>query len=376
MDTHSCFPAAFQSSVRGLLLAHKKLEAFAAATQGPASPSVLAARSIFDIPNKKSALSLSQRQADGDCCPAERACPTFPRASLRARCDNAPISPKASRPLALVLPAPCPSGGSVANISIPLSPCGRVPAASAVDMQTTSISITSEAAHFTATLTVSSPKRSIVRQNLNLNIELQTGNGSTSVNFGTVLGGAATASASANSSGMLVNRAPLLLGGPMGAGCFSQAASSRRCSSTPAQAGKNGRSSFLSIFKNMLHKSTRCTGLTADAPAGPVGTLQTFKFEVHRQDCDAAAPACNIMVDDNAPWPPVDTHLGNLPSHLLVLIAELAAPQCYQTLAQPPKGRPDIMPTLMACPPQDPEEDTQENDAAQQQDQGQQQQAL
>ncbi len=35
----------------------------------------------------------------------------------------------------------------------------------------------------------------------------------------------------------------------------------------------------------------------------------------------------------------------------LLHIAQLAAPPAYQTLDQPPQGRPALLPTLMACAP-------------------------
>lgn len=51
----------------------------------------------------------------------------------------------------------------------------------------------------------------------------------------------------------------------------------------------------------------------------------------------------------------------------LATIAEMAAPVTWQTLDQTPKGRPDIQPTLLACPPK-----TAEEEAAEQQQQQQQ----
>jgi hypothetical protein len=53
----------------------------------------------------------------------------------------------------------------------------------------------------------------------------------------------------------------------------------------------------------------------------------------------------------------------------LATIAELAAPEAWQTLNQAPKGRPDVLPTMLACPPK-----TAEEEAAEQQQQQQQQQ--
>jgi hypothetical protein len=50
----------------------------------------------------------------------------------------------------------------------------------------------------------------------------------------------------------------------------------------------------------------------------------------------------------------------------LATIAELAAPEAWQTLNQTPKGRPDILPTMLACPPK-----TAEEEAAEQQQQQQ-----
>lgn len=49
--------------------------------------------------------------------------------------------------------------------------------------------------------------------------------------------------------------------------------------------------------------------------------------------------------------PAMGTHLGDLPSHLLSHITELAAPETWQSLQAVPKGRPDISPVLLACPP-------------------------
>lgn len=48
----------------------------------------------------------------------------------------------------------------------------------------------------------------------------------------------------------------------------------------------------------------------------------------------------------------------------LLLIAELARPTAWQTLAQPAKGRPDITPTILACAPMTPEQEQQEQQAA------------
>lgn len=64
------------------------------------------------------------------------------------------------------------------------------------------------------------------------------------------------------------------------------------------------------------------------------------------------------------------THLLPSPPHTqqLATIAEMAAPVTWQTMAQPPKGRPDIQPTLLAGPPKTAEEEAAEL-AAQQQEQ-------
>ena len=87
----------------------------------------------------------------------------------------------------------------------------------------------------------------------------------------------------------------------------------------------------------------------------------------------------DMMVDDipsaaGACWPPTDSHLGNLPGHLLVYIAELAAPMTWQSLAAAPGGRPDIKPTLMACPPITAEQQQLLEEQEQQAQQAQQQQ--
>jgi hypothetical protein len=63
----------------------------------------------------------------------------------------------------------------------------------------TSISISSDAAQFTATLTVTSPKRAVLSSRVNMNIEVTTGGlgSTTNINFNTVLD-ADAAVASAN----------------------------------------------------------------------------------------------------------------------------------------------------------------------------------
>jgi hypothetical protein len=50
-------------------------------------------------------------------------------------------------------------------------------------------------------------------------------------------------------------------------------------------------------------------------------------------------------------WPATTLNLQ------LAHIAQLAAPVVWQTLEQCPAGRPDILPTLLACPPEAVEED-------------------
>lgn len=47
-------------------------------------------------------------------------------------------------------------------------------------------------------------------------------------------------------------------------------------------------------------------------------------------------------------------------------IAELAHPTAWQTLTQPPKGRPDIRPTIMACAPLTPEQEAEQEQQQQQ----------
>lgn len=44
----------------------------------------------------------------------------------------------------------------------------------------------------------------------------------------------------------------------------------------------------------------------------------------------------------------------------LATIAEMAAPVTWQTLDQTPKGRPDIRPTMLACPPKTAKEEAAE----------------
>jgi hypothetical protein len=58
----------------------------------------------------------------------------------------------------------------------------------------------------------------------------------------------------------------------------------------------------------------------------------------------------------------------------LATIAEMAAPEVWQTLEQCPKGHPDIQPTMLACPPKTAEEEAAEQQAAQAAQQQQQQQ--
>jgi hypothetical protein len=58
----------------------------------------------------------------------------------------------------------------------------------------------------------------------------------------------------------------------------------------------------------------------------------------------------------------------------LATIAEMAAPEVWQTLEQCPKGRPAIQPTMLACPPKTAEEVAAEDAAAQAAQQQQQQQ--
>lgn len=111
------------------------------------------------------------------------------------------------------------------------------------------------------------------------------------------------------------------------------------------------------------------SSLALDVRLRPVYT----SLKVQVQHCD------DMLLDDGsaagACWPPTDTHLGNLPSHLLVYIAELAAPMTWQSLAAVPLGRPDIKPTLMACPPITAEEQQQLDEQEQQQAEQEQQQA-
>eukprot|EP00878_Enallax_costatus_P037916 GHUV01043017.1.p1 GENE.GHUV01043017.1~~GHUV01043017.1.p1 ORF type:complete len:181 (-),score=94.32 GHUV01043017.1:98-640(-) len=115
------------------------------------------------------------------------------------------------------------------------------------------------------------------------------------------------------------------------------------------------------------------TSLALDVKLRPVHT--SLKVEV--QQCgDMAVDGADVSSASGACWPPTDSHLGNLPSHLLVYIAELAAPMTWQSLAAAPGGRPDIKPTLMACPPITAEQQQQQLEEQEQQaQQAQQQQA-
>lgn len=61
----------------------------------------------------------------------------------------------------------------------------------------------------------------------------------------------------------------------------------------------------------------------------------------------------------------------NVAALQLTHIAELAAPVAWQTADRPPKGRPDIQPILLACPPKTAEEVDAEHAAEQQQQQQQ-----
>lgn len=189
MAAHACFPEAYKASVRGLLLAHKALEPYAVATGGPASPDVVLSRGALHSPRKRAALSVMPVHHDqlNVSTPRHLAAPASQHASLYKH-----AAPSAA------LPPLSPAGPKVyttaadGNMAIITGKELPQSADDSVFTSTTSISFSSEAAHFTATLTVSSPRRAAMKSSVN--IELAGGSNRAIVNFDTVMTDACTAS--------------------------------------------------------------------------------------------------------------------------------------------------------------------------------------
>lgn len=142
LDTFSCFPESYKASVRGLLLAHKRMEEHAQCTAAVAS--------------------LQPLKLTPPCSPAAKL-PCSPRATLLHQ-GSLPTSPKAPRLSASPMPTPL-SPRTPRAMALAGSPAGMSEAPST---STTSISISSEASHFKATLTVCSPTRA--KQTVNIEV--------------------------------------------------------------------------------------------------------------------------------------------------------------------------------------------------------------
>ncbi|WIA31550.1 hypothetical protein OEZ86_002441 [Tetradesmus obliquus] len=314
LENHCCFSEQYKSEVKALLLCQKKLETAASCTFSKPSPARTSA-----VPPLPPAVPASPYSASTpfSSCSMDVCCGTPMSPSQSLRCTT-PLSSRASFSSAN-------SSGSFAPRSS--SPLGMLSAPDVAAPSTaTSISISSDATQFTATLTVTSPKRAVLSSRVNMNIEVTTGGfgNTTNINFNTVLDGSDTGIASASTI----------------SGCVSPVAR------------KSDKKGIFNMFKNILHPKQHCK-VQDQAPA-----TTTFKLQVQTQDTqmlDQGAACMAAPVEDTC-WPPMGTHLGHLPSHLMVYIAELAQPVCWQTLQAQPKGRPDILPTLMACSPNLPEE--------------------
>ncbi|KAF8070897.1 5-methyltetrahydropteroyltriglutamate--homocysteine methyltransferase [Scenedesmus sp. PABB004] len=321
LSTHACFPAPYKAEVQALLLAHKALEPHAAAPPPPPGAA------LFPSPPK--------RCAPGPASPGRG--PARPRSCLSPA--KALLSPRRGRrgaaaappaPLALP-PSPRPGAPSPLAISLTAStPTPRGAGGSPLRCDggggaTASFSISSEAAHFTATLTVSSPKRAL-GASTTVNIQHHRRRGAA--------GRRPCVAAEAAAAAAPLDGALLPAGGRAG-----------------------GKPTLLRMFKSMLHKGGRGGGgapMDVDAPPGATTTVELQLQHGAAPDACGAEGGVEGGDPTGAPWPPQGSHLGCLPSHLLAMIAELAAPETFQTLAQRPAGRPDVLPTLMACSPDTP----------------------
>lgn len=173
LDTFSCFPESYKASVQSLLLAHKHMEHYEQSTKVPLLP-----------------LKVTPPYSP------DAALPCSPRATL-AHQGALLTSPKAPRLSASTIPTPpaapsCYTPRTPRAAAVAGSPAGSGDAGAT---STTSISICSEASHFKATLTVSSPTRAVLKQTVNIEVFNNhmgplAGNTATTVNFGTQLAAA------------------------------------------------------------------------------------------------------------------------------------------------------------------------------------------
>jgi hypothetical protein len=167
LDKHACFPEPFKAAVRGLIQAHKQLEPFAG---GSASAGASSSPCRALPPPTLATGSPSSAAAAGD---APDSPPCSPRATLLRLGHGAalPTSPKARRLSAW--PSPLSPRGAAAAPRTPRAATGLAgsPAGTSdVASTTATISISGEAAHFTATLTVSSPTRAALKQTLAIQV--------------------------------------------------------------------------------------------------------------------------------------------------------------------------------------------------------------
>lgn len=163
VSTHNCFPAPYKASVRSLLLAHKVLERLQATTCATNPPGAVATRALW-------AASAAKRSAT-----TPPASPGRPRSALIERSHGPPLMCPASK-------RAC--GGSGAwgvmqagmthTTVVSTPPRARHPGALCAysdggDTPTASISIVSaESPRFTATVTVTSPRRAHLTSTVNI----------------------------------------------------------------------------------------------------------------------------------------------------------------------------------------------------------------
>jgi hypothetical protein len=171
LDTFSCFPESYKASIQGLLLAHKHLEGYA--QQSSMSEGGLKPLKLTPPCSPTAAMPCSPRAT----LMHQGALPTSPKAPRLGVSSMHPMSPGAG----------CCTPRTPRAIAMAGSPAGSGDAGAT---SSTSISISSEASHFKATLTVSSPTRAMMQQTVNIEV-FNSGvgplasNTATTFNFGT-----------------------------------------------------------------------------------------------------------------------------------------------------------------------------------------------
>jgi hypothetical protein len=192
LDNHSCFPEQYKSEVKALLLSHKKLELAANGPFPSAFPSASSARAGAASPLPPVVPASPARAGTPFSTCSMDVCTGTPMSPGHTMRCTTPLSPRASFSSAI---------SSSSGFAPRSSPMGMlaVPEAAAPSAAT-SISFSSDATQFTATVTVTSPRRAVLSSRMNMNIEVTTGSlgSTTNINFNTMLDGGDTGAAVAS----------------------------------------------------------------------------------------------------------------------------------------------------------------------------------